>query len=107
MPGGRWSHAYEERYRAARARGEPSPFDDPAPAPPTPPPPPGERTAVTHCWVLTPRDGPRPGLLLAWRREDGGWLGRVAYVLLDPAGRPVLVDSWVPAAVLRPGARPA
>ncbi len=92
----------EERYRAARARGEPSPFGEPVPPPPV-----EERAAVLHCWVRTPRDGTRPGLLLGWRREDGRWLGRVAYVLLDPVGRPVLVDGWVPAAVLRPATRPS
>lgn len=50
--------------------------------------------------------GPHPGLLLAWRREPQGWLGRVAYVVLDPDSRPVLIDTWVPAGALRPSAPP-
>ena len=106
MAGGRWSGSYEERYRAARARGEPSPFDDP-PARPSPPPPTTEpeRPGGRHCWVTGPPQdpGPFPGLLLAWRREREGWLGRVAYVLLDEESRPVVIDTWVPASALRPG----
>ncbi|MCI2237530.1 hypothetical protein MO973_06525 [Paenibacillus sp. TRM 82003] len=101
MSGGRWSRAHQERYLAARAGGEPSASAGPVPAPPA-----AERTAVRHCWVLTPRDGARHGLLLAWRRDPEGWLGRVAYVLLDTAGRPVLVEGWVPASVLRPAPGP-
>ncbi len=89
----------EEDHRAARAGGGPVPPGWGAPAP-------AERTAAVHCWVLTPRDGARPGVLLAWRREGRGWLGRAAYVLLDAEGRPVLVDGWVPAAALRPAGPP-
>ncbi|NAZ86870.1 hypothetical protein [Kineococcus indalonis] len=100
MSGGRWSHAYEERHRLAREREGVSPFAEAAAALAAA----GadERTAVVHCWVRTPRDGTRPGVLMAWRRDGERWLGRVAYVLLDRAGRPVLVDGWVPAAVLSP-----
>lgn len=117
MAGGRWSRSYEQRYQAARARGEPSPFDDPAPpavpGPPVPaaPDPPltePERPGGRHCWVAGPPSspGPHPGLLLAWRRERQGWWGRVAYVVLDPDSRPVLIDTWVPADTLRPSPAP-
>ncbi|NAZ83071.1 hypothetical protein GTR02_14725 [Kineococcus sp. R8] len=114
MAGGRWSGSYEARYRAARARGEPSPFaqaeealarrgDGPTAAPAASAGEP-ERTAGRHCWVRGPTEdpGPFPGLLLAWRRGPDGWLGRVAYVLPDEHARPVLIDTWVPAASLRP-----
>ena len=118
MAGGRWSRSYEQRYLAARARGEPSPFEDPGSAPADPghhdPARPGpvltepERPGGRHCWVAGPPSspGPHPGLLLAWRREPQGWLGRVAYVVVAPDSRPVLIDTWVPAGALRPSAPP-
>ncbi|SNX95241.1 hypothetical protein SAMN06893097_1011049 [Geodermatophilus sabuli] len=40
-----------------------------------------------------------PGLLVEWQQGDGGWLGRVTYALAGPHG-PVLVEAWVPAALL-------
>lgn len=100
----------------ARARGEPSPFAEAeealarrgsttaataaTPRPTAEP----ERSAGRHCWVQGPAEdpGPFPGLLLAWRRSPDGWLGRVAYVLLDEHARPVLIDTWVAAGSLRP-----
>jgi len=120
VAGGRWSRSYEERYRAARARGEPSPFAQaeeelarrgagasphatgPGRAPRAAVEP--ERSVGRHCWVQGPAEdpGPFPGLLLAWRRGPDGWLGRVAYVLPDEHARPVLIDTWVAAASLRP-----
>jgi hypothetical protein len=115
VAGGRWSRSYEERYRAARARGEPSPFAQAeealarrgtgtATAATPQPAAEGERSVGRHCWVQGPAEdpGPFPGLLLAWRRGPEGWLGRVAYVLLDEHARPVLIDTWVAAASLRP-----
>ena len=116
MAGGRWSRSYEERYRAARARGEPSPFAEAEEAlarraggPPGATGTRGatadlERSVGRHCWVQGPAEdpGPFPGLLLTWRRGPDGWLGRVAYVLLDEHARPVLIDTWVPASALRP-----
>ncbi|WP_432547850.1 hypothetical protein [Kineococcus sp. SYSU DK004] len=110
MAGGGWSAAYQRRYEEARRRGEPSPFADP-PAPAAAPPaaaPVLERPGGRHCWVQGPPEdpGPFPGLLLAWRRDGTGWLGRVAYVLLDEEQRPVLVDTWVAAEHLRPTGGP-
>ncbi|MFB9376763.1 hypothetical protein ACFFKU_03875 [Kineococcus gynurae] len=132
MAGGRWSKSYEDRYRAARRRGEPSPFAGPTTGPTTGPdggtavphpardpagtptgptgptggaPDPGpELSAGRHCWVLGPAEdpGPFPGVLLAWRREGPTWFGRVAFVRLDGRGRPVLTDGWIPATALRP-----
>ncbi|MGY1663414.1 hypothetical protein ACI78Q_19490 [Geodermatophilus sp. SYSU D00705] len=54
-----------------------------------------------HCWVHDPPGAPGvwPGLLVEWRQDDGGWLGRVTYALAGPHG-PVLVEAWVPAARL-------
>jgi hypothetical protein len=40
-----------------------------------------------------------PGLLVEWRQAEGGWQGRVTYAVAGPHG-PVLVESWVPAALL-------
>ncbi|WP_369069708.1 hypothetical protein [Kineococcus terrestris] len=111
MAGGGWSAAYQRRYEEARRRGEPSPFADPPAPPPAVPPaavPVLERPGGRHCWVQGPPEdpGPFPGLLLAWRRDGTGWLGRVAYVLLDEDQRPVLVDTWVGAEHLRPTGGP-
>jgi hypothetical protein len=58
-----------------------------------PPPPP-----VKHCWVTGPA-GRLPGLLLAWRQGPDGWQGRVVHLVPETAGW-VLVDEWLPAAVL-------
>jgi hypothetical protein len=54
-----------------------------------------------HCWVHDPPGAPGvwPGLLVEWQQGDGGWLGRVTYALAGPHG-PVLVEAWVPAALL-------
>jgi hypothetical protein len=53
-----------------------------------------------HCWVVEASGHPGrwPGLLLEWRHEDHGWMGRVAYALPDldqPGAR--LVERWLPA----------
>jgi hypothetical protein len=54
-----------------------------------------------HCWVHDPPGAPGvwPGLLVEWRQADGGWHGRVTYAVAGPHG-PVLVEAWVPAALL-------
>ncbi|MGY1707327.1 hypothetical protein ACI79C_22420 [Geodermatophilus sp. SYSU D00697] len=54
-----------------------------------------------HCWVHDPPGAPGvwPGLLVEWRQDEAGWQGRVAYALAGPHG-PVLVEGWVPAALL-------
>jgi hypothetical protein len=53
-----------------------------------------------HCWVTGPT-GRLPGLLLAWRQGVEGWEGRVVHLVLEPSGW-VVVDEWLPAAVLEP-----
>lgn len=53
---------------------------------------------VKHCWVTGPT-GRLPGLLLGWRQGPDGWQGRVAHLVLEPSGW-VLVEEWLPAAVL-------
>lgn len=57
-----------------------------------------------HCWVVDAPGHPGrwPGLLLEWRREDDGWLGRVAYAIpdLDRAGAR-MIERWLPATCLR------
>jgi hypothetical protein len=56
-----------------------------------------------HCWVLgtAHERGPWPGLILEWRRTNGGeWAARVVYV---PNPRePRSVEAWFVAALLRP-----
>ena len=53
-----------------------------------------------HCWVVDAPGHPGrwPGLLLEWRREGDGWLGRVAYAIPDldrPGAR--MIERWLPA----------
>lgn len=69
--------------------------EPPAAGAPEPPP--------RHCWVADPpgHPGSWPGVLLAWERVEGGWRGRVVYVARD-GDDAVLVETWLPAAVLRP-----
>src|SRR3954452_18032899 len=45
-------------------------------------------TEARHCWVgdAPGHSGRWPGLLREWRREDAGWLGRVAYAIPDLDG---------------------
>jgi hypothetical protein len=70
-----------------------------APAPPTAP------AAARHCWADPPgHPGPWPGLVVEWRRADGGgWLGRCVYAITEPDGSGVrVVERWLPAACLAP-----
>lgn len=58
---------------------------------------------VRHCFVSAPVDGGtgRPGLLLEWRKADGGgWEGRVVYAAELRPGRWVTVEEWVAAGLL-------
>jgi hypothetical protein len=71
----------------------------PAPAPP------GEPCPVKHCWVTVPVDGggPRPGLLLEWRKDGGGrWEGRVVYAAELRPGRWATVEEWLGEGLLDP-----
>ncbi len=58
-----------------------------------------------HCWVGDAVDAlgvKRPGLLVEWRSGREGWEGRVVYVArLRPQGW-VVVEEWLPAALLTP-----
>jgi len=61
---------------------------------------------VRHCWVTAPADGggPRPGLLLEWRKDDrSGWLGRVVYPAQLRSGVWAAVEEWFSADVLASG----
>jgi len=61
-----------------------------------------------HCWVSDAADGlgvKRPGLLVEWRQgrpPDAGWEGRVMYAAQLRPGAWVLVEEWLPAALLTP-----
>ena len=51
-----------------------------------------------HCWVLDPSDRhgiKRPGLLVEWRKADGGWEGRVVYVASLRPGTWSLIEEWI------------
>ena len=61
---------------------------------------------MRHCWV-SEAGGRRPGLLVEWRQVPtrsgaGRWEGRVVYAaqLRPPAW--VVVEEWLPAALLTP-----
>ena len=76
------------------------------PEPPAPPPQSAstsrlDRARGRHCWVHDPPGAPGvwPGLLVEWRQGEGGWSGRVTYAVAGPQGA-VLVEAWVPAAIL-------
>ncbi|WP_233517847.1 hypothetical protein [Geodermatophilus marinus] len=95
MHPGRSGRSLEER--AARSGVAPPPAHPPPPAR-------GAGTAQPrgrHCWVHDPPGAPGvwPGLLVEWRQAARGWHGRVAYAVAGPHG-PVLVEAWVPAALL-------
>ena len=62
--------------------------------------PPGSR-AIKHCWV-TDRHGRLPGLLLEWRRTASGFQGRVVHPVIEAGGGWVVVEEWLPSALLDP-----
>ena len=68
-------------------------------------PPPGNAASSTappvkHCWV-DDEHGRLPALLLAWRRTESGFQGRVVRPVPDEDGW-VVVDEWLPADRLGP-----
>lgn len=66
---------------------------------------PVEVCPARHCWVADAVDAQgvkRPGLLVEWRQVSAGWEGRVAYAAQLRAGSWLLVEEWVPAALLTP-----
>ena len=78
--------------RVARSQGAEAASPRPEPGSPVPP--------VKHCWV-SDEHGRLPGLLLAWRRTESGFQGRVVRPVPDADGW-VVVDEWLPADRLSP-----
>lgn len=67
-----------------------------------PPPDRGPVERLRHCWVVDEEYGRLPGLLLSWRHDESGWVGRVIVpVLVDETWEPV--ERWVPADELEQG----
>ena len=56
---------------------------------------------IKHCWVTDPH-GRLPALLLEWRRTEAGFQGRVLHPVVEAGGGWVVVEEWLPAAVLDP-----
>ena len=104
MAGG-WSKQGSGVPLSERVRAGPS--DPAAPSLPSLPSPlSGETCPARHCWVADAVDRhgeSRPGLLVEWRQGASSWEGRVVYAArLRPEGW-LLVEEWVPAALLTPG----
>ena len=57
--------------------------------------------AIKHCWVMGPH-GRLPALLLAWRRTEAGFQGRVIHPVVEADGGWGVVEEWLPARVLNP-----
>lgn len=55
---------------------------------------------VKHVWVDV-ASGRHAGLLLEWRRWEGGWRGRVLHPVKDVNGWAV-VEEWLDASLLQP-----
>ena len=58
-----------------------------------------------HCLVADAVDGhgvKRPGLLVEWRQVRAGWEGRVVYAAQLRPDTWMLVEEWLPAALLTP-----
>lgn len=75
--------------RSQSAEAAPSRAESSSPVPP-----------VKHCWV-SDEHGRLPGLLLAWRRTESGFQGRVVRPVPDADGW-VVVDEWLAAERLSP-----
>lgn len=66
---------------------------------------PGEVCPARHCWVSDAVDGHgvrRPGLLVEWRQVASAWEGRVVYAARSRPDSWLLVEEWLPAALLTP-----
>jgi hypothetical protein len=88
-----------------RGSGRPLAVPVRAGQPATAPPVPVEACPTRHCWVSDAADGRgvrRPGLLVEWRQVGSGWEGRVVYAAHLRANAWVLVEEWLPAALLTP-----
>ncbi|WP_323792038.1 hypothetical protein [Nocardioides sp.] len=65
----------------------------------------GEVCPARHCWVSDAVDGhgvKRPGLLVEWRQVASAWEGRVVYAARARPDAWLLVEEWLPAALLTP-----
>lgn len=74
-------------------------------APASPSAEPGEVCPARHCWVADAVDAQgikRPGLLVEWRQVRAGWEGRVVYAAQVRPASWLLVEEWLPAALLTP-----
>jgi len=60
-----------------------------------------EACPARHCWV-SDAGARRPGLLVEWRRAETRWEGRVVYATQVRPPAWVLVEEWLPAALLTP-----
>jgi hypothetical protein len=56
---------------------------------------------IKHCWV-TDQHGRLPALLLEWRRTGAGFQRRVIHPVVETDGGWVVLEEWLPAAVLDP-----
>jgi hypothetical protein len=65
--------------------------------------PPAQQPPIRPCWV-TDEHGRLPGLLLEWRLTVSGWHGRVVRAVVEE-GCWVVVEEWLPAALLAPGSQ--
>ncbi|MGA8845437.1 MAG: hypothetical protein WB471_02360 [Nocardioides sp.] len=64
-----------------------------------------EECPARHCWVADAVDAQgikRPGLLVEWRQVHAGWEGRVTYAAQLRPDAWILVEEWLPAALLTP-----
>lgn len=78
---------------------------EPAQHRPGPAPASGEICPARHCWVSDAVDGhgvKRPGLLVEWRQVASAWEGRVVYAARSRPDSWLLVEEWLPAALLTP-----
>ena len=58
-------------------------------------------SGMKHCWI-DDEHGRLPGFLLEWRRSEAGFQGRVVRPVRDPEWGWVVVEEWLPAALLCP-----
>lgn len=64
----------------------------------------GSTPGKRHCWVAPVEAGadPHPGVVLAWRQDQGTWSAQVAYVVTPTGQEPLLVTQWLDATQVRP-----
>jgi hypothetical protein len=63
------------------------------------------REVRRHCWIAgdVNHPGPKPGLIIEWRRRESGlWEARVVYLQSWDPDEPVMVEKWVGEYDIRP-----